>query len=66
MFKLSPEMRETYKTIGGAAHLDGSYTVFGRVVSGMDVVEKIERATTDQNDRPIHDFRIKKAKITKK
>ena len=66
MFKLSPEMRETYKTVGGAAHLDGSYTVFGRVVSGMDVVEKIERATTDQNDRPIHDFRIKKAKITKK
>lgn len=65
-FKLTPEMRETYKTIGGAAHLDGSYTVFGRVVSGMDVVEKIERATTDQHDRPIHDFRITKAKITKK
>ena len=65
-FKLTPEMRETYKTIGGAAHLDGSYTVFGRVVSGMDVVEKIERAATDQHDRPIHDFRISKAKITKK
>ena len=65
-FKLTPEMRETYKTIGGAAHLDGSYTVFGRVVSGMEVVEKIERATTDQHDRPIHDFRINKAKITKK
>ena len=65
-FKLSPEMRETYKTIGGAAHLDGSYTVFGRVVSGMEVAEKIERGATDQNDRPIHDFRIKKAKITKK
>ena len=65
-FKLTPEMRETYKTIGGAAHLDGSYTVFGRVVSGMEVVEKIERATTDQHDRPIHDFRINKAQITKK
>jgi len=65
-FKLTQEMRETYKQIGGAAHLDGSYTVFGRVVSGMDVVEKIEQAKVDKNDRPIHDYRIKKAKITKK
>ncbi len=65
-FKLTPEMRETYKTIGGAPHLDGSYTVFGRVVSGMEVVEKIEKLPTDQNDRPIHDCHIIKAKITKK
>lgn len=65
-FKLTPEMRNTYKTIGGAPHLDGSYTVFGRVVSGMDVVEKIEKLPTDQNDRPIHDVHIIKAKITKK
>lgn len=65
-FKLTSEMRNTYKTIGGAPHLDGSYTVFGRVVSGMDVVEKIEKLPTDQNDRPIHDVHIIKAKITKK
>ena len=65
-FKLTPEMRETYKTIGGAPHLDGSYTVFGRVVSGMETVEKIEKLPTDQNDRPIHDCHIIKAKVTKK
>ena len=65
-FSLTPEMRETYKTTGGAAHLDGSYTVFGRVIKGMEIVETIERAATDQNDRPIHDFRINKARITKK
>ena len=65
-FKLTPEMRDTYKTIGGAPHLDGSYTVFGRVVSGMETVEKIEKLPTDQNDRPIHDCHIIKAKVTKK
>ncbi len=63
--KLTPEMRETYKTVGGAPHLDGSYTVFGRVVSGMDVVEKIEKLPTDQNDRPVRDCHIIKATVTK-
>lgn len=65
-FKLTPEMRETYKTIGGAPHLDGSYTVFGRVVSGMEVVEAIEHTPTDRNDRPLQDVRIRKAKVIKR
>lgn len=64
--KLTPEMREAYKTVGGAPHLDGSYTVFGRVVSGMEVVDKIEKVKTDRYDRPLEDVRIIKAKITKK
>ena len=64
--KLTPEMREAYKTVGGAPHLDGSYTVFGRVVSGMEVVDKIEKVKTDRYDRPLEDVRIVKAKITKK
>lgn len=65
-FTLTPEMRQTYKNVGGAPHLDGSYVVFGRVVSGMDVVEKIEKTFTDKNDRPLADTRIKKAKIVRK
>jgi peptidyl-prolyl cis-trans isomerase B (cyclophilin B) len=59
--KLTPEMREVYKTVGGTPHLDGQYTVFGEVVSGLDVVDAIQRVPTDENDRPLHDVRIIKA-----
>jgi cyclophilin family peptidyl-prolyl cis-trans isomerase len=61
--KLTPEMREVYKTVGGTPHLDGQYTVFGEVVKGLDVVDAIQRVATDQNDRPVKDVRIKKARI---
>lgn len=47
-----------YVTIGGAPHLDGQYTVFGEVISGMDVVEKIQQAETDAGDRPKNDIKI--------
>ena len=63
--KLTPEMREVYKTIGGAPHLDGQYTVFGEIVEGMDVVEAIQQVSTDKNDRPLDDIRILKATVTK-
>ena len=59
--KLTPEMREVYKTVGGTPHLDGQYTVFGEVVSGLDVVDAIQRVPTDENDRPLTDVRILKA-----
>ncbi|WP_311549833.1 peptidylprolyl isomerase [Prevotella aurantiaca] len=63
--KLTPELCEVYKTIGGTPHLDGSYTVFGEVLEGLDVVEKIQRTTTDNHDRPVNDIRIIKATVIK-
>jgi len=61
--KLTPELCETYKTLGGTPHLDGSYTVFGEVLEGLEIVEKIQYAATDDNDRPINDIRIVSAKV---
>lgn len=59
--KLTPEIREVYRTIGGTPHLDGQYTVFGEVVSGLDVIDRIQRAATDSADRPIADIHIIRA-----
>jgi len=56
--KLPPEVREVYKTVGGTPHLDGMYTVFGRVTEGLDVVDKMQQQPTDKNDRPLADIRI--------
>lgn len=61
--KLTPEMRETYKTVGGIPHLDGGYTVFGEIVEGLEVVDKIQQTATDKNDRPLEDQRILKAYV---
>lgn len=57
------EVREAYKTQGGTPFLDGNYTVFGEVIKGMDVVEKIEKVETDRNDRPTDDVKIISMKI---
>lgn len=60
---ISPEMVKEYTTVGGAPHLDGQYTVFGEVISGMETIDKIENAATDGNDRPVKDVRILSAKV---
>jgi peptidylprolyl isomerase len=65
-WKLSPEQRRVYKTIGGAPHLDGAYTVFGEVVSGMEVVDRIAAVPRDSNDRPLRDVRIWMEVITRR
>lgn len=59
----TPEQRNVYMTEGGTPHLDGTYTVFGRVLSGMEVVDKIQQVDTDGNDRPIEDIRIVSATV---
>lgn len=56
--RLTAEQREAYTTIGGTPHLDNQYTVFGEVVDGMDVIDKIEKVETDSHDRPLKDVKI--------
>ena len=57
------EHREVYKTIGGTPHLDGSVTIFGEVVEGLDIVEKMSLVETDGNDRPVKDVVIEGTEV---
>ncbi len=51
----TPEQVAVYTTIGGTPHLDGSYTVFGEVIHGLEVVDSIASVPTDNYDRPVED-----------
>lgn len=62
---LPENLKADYITKGGAPHLDGAYTVFGQVVKGMDIVEKIQKVETDSNDRPLEDVKVISAKVLK-
>ena len=67
--KLPKEHRELYKTIGGAPHLDQSYTIFGEVISGLNIVDSIAAIPTSKaadRDRPLEDIRIVKMRLVKR
>ena len=55
----SEEQREAYKTIGGTPHLDGEYTVFGEVIQGLNIIDKIAAVETDKaTNRPLKDIKM--------
>ena len=63
---MTDELLDLYHDVGGVPHLDGQYTVFGEVTEGLDVVDRIQKAQTDDYDRPIDDVRILRAREVKK
>lgn len=58
-FRYSPEQRAAYKSLGGTPHLDREYTVFGRVIQGLDVIDKIAAVEKGAADRPLKDVPMK-------
>lgn len=55
----TPEAREKYETEGGTPFLDMEYTVFGEVIEGLDIIDKIAAVQTTQMDRPLENITMK-------
>ena len=69
---ISQDIVDAYTSVGGVPHLDGAYTVFGRIVEGLEVIDKIAAVKTGAADKPLEDVpmtfkveRVNKEKITK-
>jgi cyclophilin family peptidyl-prolyl cis-trans isomerase len=58
ILEFSQEQREAYTSVGGYPELDGQYTVFGRCIDGLEVIDKIAALKTDRNNRPLTDVKI--------
>lgn len=63
--KYTPEVREAYLKMGGTPFLDQEYTVYGQVIEGMDVIDKIAKVQTETGDRPSDDVKIIKIRVVK-
>lgn len=57
--QIDPHRLEVYTTVGGAPHLDGEYTVFGKIIQGIEVIDWIAKQPVDSNDRPLDDIPMK-------
>jgi cyclophilin family peptidyl-prolyl cis-trans isomerase len=64
-YKIPEEQRSVYKSIGGTPRLDATYTVFGEVIEGLEVVDKIAAVQTDSAYKPVTDVKIIKIRIVK-
>ena len=60
---LTEAQMEVYASVGGTPHLDGQYTVFGEVVEGLDIVDRIQQVETLSGDRPKTDVVVVKATV---
>jgi len=58
-FHYSPDQKKLYLEVGGTPFLDRDYTVFGRVIKGLDVIDKIAAVQTQRGDRPVEDVKMK-------
>ncbi len=65
-YKFSEAQLGSYKNDGGTPRLDGTYTVFGEVIEGLEIVDKIASVSTDQFDKPVSDVKIVKMKLVNK
>jgi cyclophilin family peptidyl-prolyl cis-trans isomerase len=63
LFRYSEQQMATYASVGGAPLLDGKYTIFGEVISGIEIIEAIAAVEADENNRPRIDIHIIKAII---
>ena len=57
-YTFTPQHREIYKTIGGTPHLDSHYTIFGEVIDGLEVIDRIAAVEKNKDDRPLIDLRM--------
>lgn len=62
----TPEQREAYTTVGGCHTLDGQYTIFGEVIEGLDVLDRIAAYKKDAYDRPLKDVKIISVRVEQK
>lgn len=61
----SPQQISTYSTVGGTPHLDGDYTIFGEVIEGLEILDKIAIVQTGNLDRPVKDVVIDSVRVIK-